>query len=261
MLDGKRCVLVCRGVPDVEQTSAIGRNQGIAARRTGRRDLVAHHRTGDIGLLQRERSAESAALGFALMLDSRDARQRVDERDAVRSRTHFTARRARCMKHDALGVRGTARRCGSVIDLQYMQQELAEFVDSRGDIARPAMRCRIVGKKIGPMMAHHARARAGRYDDGPRLIEETQLCACDGTGLFGVAAAIGGLSAAALAARKMHCHALPFEQPDGVEARVRNEQVDEAGREQINVARPIAGIVSFLHCCSPWGPCFCRERA
>jgi hypothetical protein len=58
----------------------------------------------------------------------------------------------------------------------------------------------------------------------------------DVTRLFGIAAAVRGLAAAALLLRKVHDQSFAFEQPDRIEPGFGDEQIDEASREQIDIA-------------------------
>lgn len=73
-----------------------------------------------------------------------------------------------------------------------------------------------------------------RHDYRPRLAEDVGLGRVTAR-LFGVSTAVGGLSAAALPARKVNAPALPFETPDGVEPGLRHEQVRPACGEQVHM--------------------------
>src|SRR6185369_12357691 len=51
-----RALMTCR-MSDVQQATAVGGNDALAACRASGCDLVSHHRTGDVGMLQRKRAA------------------------------------------------------------------------------------------------------------------------------------------------------------------------------------------------------------
>jgi hypothetical protein len=97
------------------------------------------------------------------------------------------------------------------------------------------------------MVPDHARARAGRHDHRPGLGEQVELRGRDAARLVGIAAAVRRLPAAALAARIVHGHAFAFQQAHRVEPGFGDEQVDQTGREQVDVRGGGGGVVPFVH--------------
>ena len=85
--------------------------------------------------------------------------------------------------------------------------------------------------------ADHPGAGAGRHDDGVVLGEQVQLGGHHLTGLVREPAGVGGLAAAGLVLRKDHAEAFPFQQGDGVQAGFRHEEVNQAGRIEVNRGR------------------------
>jgi len=137
--------------------------------------------------------------------------------------------------HLFIGLRGGTHT--AKIELQHADEKFAQFIYTFGQFRRLGAGDGIVLEQLRPVVAHHASAGTGRHDHGPRLRKQVELGAGHGARLFRIAAAVGGLAAAALAARIMHQQAFPLQQTHRVEARLRHEQVDEAGGEQVHLWR------------------------
>ena len=101
-------------------------------------------------------------------------------------------------------------------------------------------------KQFGPMVLHHAAARAGRHDDRIVFGEQSELGFGDIERFFAVPRRECRLPAAALLHREMHFDALLLQQRDGIHTCFRHKQIQKAGAEKVNIgglAAVLGGLV------------------
>jgi hypothetical protein len=191
-------------------------------------------------MLERKGATEAAAFRFVGMHHDIDRRQLVEQRARVHVRAHLAASGTR-------GVQGNplARPAVAEADPRHLEQELRQLVHAIGKRLRFGLQERVIGEHLRVMVAHRAGAGTRRDDHRPRLGKQPQLGECHRARLVGEAAAVRRLPAAGLVGGKKHLDPFPLEQPDGVEASLRAEQIDETGSEKVHPGR-LLGIPAAL---------------
>src|ERR1035437_6448590 len=193
---------------DVEEARGVG---GEGRRRAGRHDvgdLVGHHRSGDVGVADREGAPEAAALALPFERDDRDVRKLRQERLGLRREAHLPQAVAGGVPRDLLGTTTVRQAHAEDVD-----EELRQLVDARreGDGLRGLGRSL---EKVRVMVLHHPGARSGLSDNGKGRWKEGHLSARHGPGLLVIAAVVCRLGAAGLVAGKDDADALAFQELD-----------------------------------------------
>ena len=202
------------------------------------------HGAGDIGVLEREGAAEAAALAFAGVLDAGHARQRVDHGHAVLARTHFSTGSA--------GVCSTTRSCGWPAGARAARSSFSTCSRNSVSSNTRSASARAWDRAPGRLRTAAAsggascRRRSRRAPRWARVRRTGRAGRAPRRGPPRIAAAVGGLAAAALLARIVDGQALALEQPDRIEPGLRHEQVDQAGGEQVDLRRG-GGILPMNH--------------
>ena len=142
---------------DVHQAGRVDRRADLGARVEHRAQLVAEHRHRRVGVLDRERAAEAAALHAVPELDEVDAAHGAQQPlgpVADPERAHGVAGR---VQRDAVRERGA-----DVLDAEHVHEELRQLVDRR---------TRERDAHAAVVVAHEADARRARRDDRLRVPE------------------------------------------------------------------------------------------
>ena len=197
---------------DVHQARVVGRRADLGARVEHVAQLVGEHRHRGVGVLDRERAAEAAALARALELD---------EVDALRRRAAAAAAGRRLAAAAASGRSGgSVTRCGNdgadVLDAEAVDEELGQLED-----AAPT-----------PVLAQVRDARRATARRPPRSPRTRARSARPARRLVGVARVAVHLPAARLLLGELDLAPEPLQQLDDRPARPREQRVVEAGDEE-----------------------------
>src|ERR1017187_9115506 len=213
---------------DVQEAGGVGGEDRRSAGRHDVGDLVGHHRSGDVGVADREGASEAAALALPLERDDRDVRKLRQERLGLRLEAHLAKAVTRRMpRHCRLFASiGEAH-------VEDVDEELRQLVDAR----REGDGLRVLGRsleKVRVMVLHHPGARSGRYDHGKGFWKEGHLSARHGPGLLVIAAVVCRLRAAGLAPGKDDADALAFQELDSRQPGLGEKEIHDAGSEEID---------------------------
>src|SRR5579871_2187074 len=130
--------LAMQAAADLHQASAIVGHHRLGAALADARQLVGQHRAGQMRELDREQSAEAAALGAVTQLEDAYAVDRAQKRARLVDNLKLAQQMARSVISDRTLV---AR--ADVLDAQHVHQEIRELADPRanrlGARAQPRM--------------------------------------------------------------------------------------------------------------------------
>src|SRR5271169_6460422 len=191
-------------------------------------DLVRHHRGRDVRIAHGERPAEAAALALARQRRHAHVAELREEALRLLLEPHLSQAVAGGVPRHRLGVAPVRQ-----VHAEDVHEKLCELDDA----ARERPRGGLVGlarKELGVVVPHHSRAGARGHDDRQVPREERDLCARDGPRFRMVAAIERGLRAAGLAAGEDDADAFAFQELDSRETGLREEEVDDAGAEEVD---------------------------
>jgi hypothetical protein len=203
---------------DVHQARVVGRGADLGAGVEHVAQLVGEHRHRRVGVLDRERPAEPAALLGLLDLDEVDALDRAQQPQRAVADLKQPQRMAGRVVGDAVRERGA-----DILDLEHVDEELRQLAHAVRD--RRAV------------LAHHRDARGRRGDDVLRVPEHALEAPRQRRALVRVPRVDVHLAAAGLLLGEGDLHAQPLQQLDDRAARAREQGVVEAGDEQCSAHR------------------------
>jgi hypothetical protein len=213
----------------VHEAGPVRRDENLGAGLPDVTHLVGAHGDGHVGVLDRERAPEAAALLGVRQVDQGEPADGAEQ--PVRA----------VAQHDAAaGVAGgvvgdRVREVGpDVLDSEAVDEELAEVVDPRRDLLDVSGQARVsylVGQ-LRELVADRPHAGGRRRDDGVVAGEGAQEAAHHRRRLFAVATVDVHLAAARLADREVDRHPEPLEQAHGGPAGIGEHRVVQTRDEQ-----------------------------
>lgn len=212
---------------DVHQAGLVGAAKIIGFRREGESDLFLDHVAGNLGLLYAESSAEAAASARFGHFDVGKALDVLEQSQGLL----FDAEHAGEMAAFVVGD-GALEVGAHVGDAKYIDDELREFVDARGQLRDFAAVLGIVFEEVRVFGLDGPSARTRQGDDGVVSAVSVDDLSYHGLGFFDVAGIREGLSAADLVVGQDHFTSEPLEDVDGGNAYFRVEHIDHASREE-----------------------------